>query len=89
MKEKILEAFAELNEEARAKWEDHKIIELLCYEEGDFSTTIEIAIGRWERTYHTLTADEGGIHIVGESSYNPITDEIIMYVLNPIFYGND
>ncbi len=88
-KEQIDKAFNELNEDANKRWENEKILELCNYKEEEGTTKLTVGIGKFDTTFHDLVVDGDGIEIVRQSAKNRIIEDVITYVLNPIFFGNN
>lgn|GEM_PF-6286433 len=87
MKEEIIKAFLELNEDANKNWQNEKILSLCNYDDKNGEIKLTVSIGRNDTTYHDLLVEDDGIRIVQQSKENNLLDDVIHYVLNPIFYG--
>jgi len=85
-KEQIINDFNEYNEDADSRWEDEKILKLCNYREEDDVTYLTISIGKYDTTFHDIVVDSEGIAIKQQSAHNKLLDDVITYILNPIFY---
>ena len=86
LKERIIKEFNEYNEDANSRWEDEKILELCNYEEEGETTKLTISIGKWEKTFHDLIVEEEGIELKSESAPNSLLEDVVHYIINPIFF---
>jgi len=86
-KEQIIKDFKEYNEDANRNWANEKILELCNYKKEGDVTKLTIGIGKWDTTYHDLVVDEEGIECKQQSAPNKLLDDVIHYILNPIFFG--
>ena len=87
-KEQIISTFSQYNDDANSRWEDEKIIELCNYKETGDTTELTVSIGIDNTTFHDLVVDTEGIAIKRQSANNPLIEDVIHYILNPIFFGN-
>ena len=85
-KEQIIKDFQEYNDDANKNWADEKILQLCNYSEEDGVTKLTISIGKWRTTYHDLVVDDEGIQVKQQSAHNRLLEDVIHYVLNPIFF---
>lgn len=86
LREKIISDFKEYNEDANSRWENEKILELCNYKEDGEVTTLTISIGKWDKTFHDLEVTEEGIELKSESQPNSLLEDVVHYILNPIFF---
>lgn len=87
-KEQIISTFSQYNDDANSRWEDEKILELCNYKETGDTTELTVSIGKHDTTFHDLVVDSEGITIKQQSADNPLIEDVIHYILNPIFFGN-
>ena len=87
-KEEIIDTFSQYNDDANSRWEDEKILELCNYKEDGDTTELTVSIGKDDTTFHDLVVDSEGIAIKQQSDNNPLIEDVIHYILNPIFFGN-
>lgn len=87
-KEQIIDAFNQYNEDANSRWEDEKILKLYNYKETDDRTMLTVGVGKNDTTFHDLVVNDEGISIRQQTGPNPLIDDVIHYILNPIFFGN-
>lgn len=85
-KGQIIKAFNDLNEDAKSRWEDEKLLELCNFSENSDETKLTVGIGKFEQTFHDLVIDPEGITIKSQSAKNDIIEDVIEYVLKPIFF---
>jgi hypothetical protein len=86
--EQITSTFSQYNDDANSRWEDEKILELCNYKETGDTTELTVSIGKHDTTFHDLVVDTEGITIKQQSANNPLIEDVIHYILNPIFFGN-
>ena len=87
-REQIASTFGQYNEDANSRWENEKILKLCNYKEFGDTTELTVAIGKHDTTFHDLVVDAEGIAIKQQSADNPLIEDVIHYILNPIFFGN-
>lgn len=85
-KEKIIQEFQDYNDDANKNWADDKILQLCNYSEENCITKLTVSIGKWKTTYHDLVVDDEGIQVKQQSANNRLLEDVIHYVLNPIFF---
>lgn len=81
---KIRISVQRLNEEANAKWDNDRHIEINYYKAGE----LDLSLGKFERIYYTIRVGREGWKIIAKSGNSKVKESIladfITYVVLPI-----
>lgn len=78
LKEEIKNKTIALNEESAKAWQDDKYLEAtISRKSTDTEIHLDIAVGKWETTYHSIVLSIDGYQIARESEHNPLLDTLV------------
>ena len=81
--------FADLNEESSKAWADEKHLSFSNIKVDGEAIELDIGIGKWETTYHTVVMDSEGWRVVKQSVHNDILEDVMHYFIMPEFFSLD